>query len=199
MRADALVVAAARGRRAGRRRAGPGWRRRRCRAPGSTLRAPGMTVVTPGLVDDPAQREGGGGHAPWPAISATLPGRGDADVRTGTPAKVSPTSKASPLRLKFRWSSAGNVVDSSYLPAEQPAGQGHAGEDRRPRPRAAAGSSSSRGLRRKTLRMTWIDCHARVLRARSAPPRRSPPRRRRPRSPPRRRARRGCRRPRSSE
>jgi hypothetical protein len=112
-----------------------------------------MTVVTPGWSITQRSANADVGTAS-PAIVATSRAA-STPTSNGTPAKVSPTSKASPLRLKFRWSSAGNVVDSSYLPVRSPLARGT--RARTPTPaRWAAGSSSSSGLRRKTLRMTWI-------------------------------------------
>ena len=77
-----------------------------------------MTVVTPGWSMTQRRANAAVGTAS-PAISATSRAAAT-PTSNGTPAKVSPTSKASPLRLKFRWSSAGNVVDSSYLPVSSP-------------------------------------------------------------------------------
>src|SRR4051794_32184147 len=120
-----------------------------------TLRAPGMTAVTPGW--SMTQRSAKAAvDSSGPAISATS--RAAATPTSyGTPEKVSPTSKDSPWRLKFRWSSAANVVDSSYLPVSSPLASGT--RARMPTcARCAAGSSCSSGLRRKMLRMTWTVC-----------------------------------------
>ena len=119
----------------------------------STVRAPGMTVVTPGW--SMTQRSANAAVGAFPAIAATSRAAAT-PTSNGTPAKVSPTSKASPCRLKFRGSSAGKVVDSSYLPVSSPLASGT--RARMPtRARCAAGSSCSSGLRRKTLRITWIE------------------------------------------
>ena len=120
--ADALVVHAARGRRAGSRSAGGSAAAATLPRTCSTLRAPGMTAVTPGWSITQRSANAAVGTSS-PAISATSRAAAT-PTSNGTPAKVSPTSNASPWRLKFRWSSAGNVVDSSYLPVSSPLASG---------------------------------------------------------------------------
>src|SRR3954471_15325689 len=113
----------------------------------STVRAPGMTAVRPGW--SMTQRSANAEVGASPAIAATSRAA-SRPTWNGTPEKVSPTSKASPCRLKLRWSSAANVVDSSYLPVSSPLASGT--RARMPTcARWAAGSSSSSGLARETL------------------------------------------------
>ena len=113
---------AARGRRAGSRSGAASEAAATLPRTCSTLRAPGMTVVTPGWSITQRRANAAVGTSS-PAISATSRAAAT-PTSNGTPAKVSPTSKASPCRLKFRWSSAGNVVDSSYLPVSRPLASG---------------------------------------------------------------------------
>ena len=149
-----------------------------------------MTVVTPGW-SMTQRRANADVDTSGPAIAATSRAA-STPTSKGTPAKVSPTSKDSPCRLKFRWSSAGNVVDSSYF-GQQAAGQRHPGED--------ADVGLPRGREQLLQRLAPEDVEDDLQRldagrssARSPRPP-SPPRRRRRRWPPRRRGRPACRRP----
>ncbi len=68
------------------------------------------------------------------------------------PENVSPWSNASPCRLYVRWSSGPKTVSSVYFPESSPEASGT--RAMMPTPAAAAaGRTSSRGLRRNGLRM----------------------------------------------
>ena len=93
----------------------------------SALRAPGMTTVTASLIRIQRKAKAAMRRAGRHQLAHLLDSL-QADLE-GTPAKVSPTSKASPWRLKLRWSSLANCGVAGDLAGEQAACQRHADDD----------------------------------------------------------------------
>ena len=145
-----------------------------------------------GLVDHPAQGEGRRGDVGSGDLG-DLPGRGDADVERDAGERLADV-EGLPVPVEVPVVVGGERRRLVVLAGEQAAGQRHAGEDADPGLRGGRQQLLQR-LAPEDVEDDLDALHARVLRARSCPRRRSPPRRRRRRSPPRRPARRGCRRP----
>ncbi len=112
-----------------------------------------MTVETPGW--STIHRRASCAVVAPDGVSAATSRAAATPTSYGTPENVSPTSNASPLRLNARWSVGANSVCSSYLPDSRPLASGTRAMMPTPAS-AAAGSTRSRGLRRKALRMIWI-------------------------------------------